>query len=190
MASDLLSGTSNVVRFPVEERARPTLDLMRELAPDVRAVEMTAEAFDLALPATDFRHRVDAEAAEHIMNHIDTRPGNSRNAALRGLLDPLVAEAVKASRAWRRAAASAEEARRHAARARAEGGYWMEALEQRVDTLEREAAELLLEAHLRSEEAEGVGRAVRLARGGQAWRPYNIHREAVALFFGADRKSA
>ena len=81
---------------------------MRELAPDVRVVEMTAEAFGLEVPDPDFRHRVDAEAAEHIVNHIDARPGEARKVALRGLLDPLVAEAVKAVRAWRRAATSAE----------------------------------------------------------------------------------
>jgi hypothetical protein len=68
MASDRLAGTDNVIRFPIEERARPTLGLMRDLAPDVRAVELTAEAFGLALPPADFRHRVDGEAAEYIMN--------------------------------------------------------------------------------------------------------------------------
>ena len=28
----------NVLRFPIERRARPTLDLLREIAPDVREV--------------------------------------------------------------------------------------------------------------------------------------------------------
>jgi hypothetical protein len=32
MTSDLLPGTANVVRFPVERRARPTLDLLRAIA--------------------------------------------------------------------------------------------------------------------------------------------------------------
>ena len=104
-------------------------------------------------------------------------------AALRGLLDPLVAEAVKAVRAWRRAATSAEAARRHMARAREEGGYWMEALEQRLHRLEREAAALLLEAWLRSEEAEGVARAVYLARIGEPWTPFDLRREEAAFFW-------
>ena len=81
MASDRLAGTDNVIRFPIEERARPTLGLMRELAPDVRGVELTAEAFGLALPSADFRHRVDGEAGEYIMNNIDARPGGARVAA-------------------------------------------------------------------------------------------------------------
>ena len=158
---------------------------MRELAPDVRVVEMTAEAFGLEVPDPDFRHRVDAEAAEHIVNHIDARPGEARKVALRGLLDPLVAEAVKAVRAWRRAATSAEVARRHMVRAGAAGGYWMEALEQRLYGLESESAAMLLEAWLRSEEAEGVARAVHLARSGEPWTPFDCGGEEAALFFGS-----
>jgi len=190
MLTDLLPDTSNVVRFPIEARARPTLDLMRDLAPDVRAVEMTAEAFGLPLPSVDFRHRVDAGAAEHIMNHVDARPGEPRNAALRTLLDRVVAAAVKASSAWHRAATAAGDARQHVAQARAAGGYWMDALELRLETAERESAALLLEAYLLTEEAEGVARAVRLARSGQAWAPYDARREAEALFFGTERRSA
>ena len=60
MADDLLPGTTNVVRFPVEERGRPTLDLMRFLAPDVRTLDMLAGAYELDLPMMDFRDRVDA----------------------------------------------------------------------------------------------------------------------------------
>lgn len=190
MARDTLPGTSNVVRFPVEERARPTLDLLRELAPDVRGVEMTADAFDLPMPDPCFRHQVDAEAAEHILNNIDPRPGDERNAALHALRDRVVAAAVIAARVWRRASVAADDARRRVAQARVEGGYWIEALEQRCDALEQEAAALLLEAHVRSEEAEGVARAVRLARSGQAWTPFDIHCEAEALFFGTERRLA
>jgi hypothetical protein len=190
MARDTLPGTSNVVRFPIEERARPTLDLLREIAPDVRGVEMTAEAFHLPVPDPDFRHQVDAEAAEHILNNIDPRPGEERNMALRALRDRVVAAAVAAARVWRRASVAAEEARGRVAQARAEGGYWIEVLEQRRDALEHEAAILLLEAHMRGEEAEGVARAVHLARSGQAWAPFDLRREAEALFFGAEKRSA
>jgi hypothetical protein len=190
MARDRLAGTGNVIRFPIEERARPTLGLMRELAPDVRAVELTTEAFDLPLPPADLRHRVDGEAAEYIVNNIDARPSDARDATLRSMLDPLVAEAVRASRAWRRAATTAADARQRMAQARTEGGYWMAALETRLNEAEREAAGLLLEAHVRNEETEGVARAVRQARSGQAWAPFDIRSEAEALFFGDDRTSA
>jgi len=104
-----------VVRFPIEERARPTLatlDLLRELAPDVRGVELTAEAFQLAVPDPGFRHRVDEEAAEYILIDIDPTPGEARTAALRALRDRAVAAAMKAARAWRRASTMADDARR------------------------------------------------------------------------------
>jgi len=180
-----LHNTSNVVRFPIEERARPTLDLMRDLAPDCSAVDLTAEAFDLPFPDVDLRHRVDVETAEYILNHIDPCPGDARRAALRALRDRVVDAAVKAARAWRRAALIADDAHRHVAQARAEGGYWMSALEQRYEMLERDAAVLFLEAYSRSEAAEGVARAVRLALDGEEWIPFDIHREAETLFCGS-----
>jgi hypothetical protein len=37
-------------------------------------------------------------------------------------------------------------------------------------------------AHMRAEEAEGVARAVGLARSGEAWRPRDERREAEELF--------
>lgn len=66
------------------------MDLLRELAPDVRGVGMTAEALHRPVPDPDFRHQVDAEAAEHILNNIDPRPGAERNAALRVLRDRMM----------------------------------------------------------------------------------------------------
>ncbi|HUB48231.1 MAG TPA: hypothetical protein VMB73_24905 [Acetobacteraceae bacterium] len=66
----------------------------------------------------------------------------------------------------------------------------MDALERRLNELEREAADLLVDAYVHNEEAEGVARAVRLARSGQAWTPYDIHQEAQGLFFGGGKKSA
>ena len=36
---------SNVIRFPVELRAKPSIDLLIEVAPDSREVELIAEAF-------------------------------------------------------------------------------------------------------------------------------------------------
>ena len=181
MATELLPGTRNVFRFPTEERARPTLELMRALAPDLRSVDMVAGAYGLELPDADFRDRVDAEAAEHIMNSIDPRPGPERTAQLRALLEPVVAAAVDAARASRRAWGVVGEGRRRLAGARAEGGDWTAALEARLQAQELQAAELTMEAHLRAEEAEGVARAVSLARSGEPWSPRGPHADMEAL---------
>jgi hypothetical protein len=185
MMIELLPGTTNVVRFPTEGRAAPTVNLLREIAPDVREVGIVAETYSLDLPSHDFRHWVDAEVAEHIVNHVDPRPGPVRTRALQALLTPLLAGAVEACREARRASTAADETLRRIERAEAEGGYPVEALEERAEVLSRHAAELLLAAFVRSEEAEGVARAVSLARSGQAWMPFDVHAEAEALLFGA-----
>ncbi|GAB0119874.1 hypothetical protein [Acidisoma sp. 7E03] len=181
MMTDDVSRASNVVRFPVEEVGRPTLELMRALAPDLRTVDMVADTYGLELPEPDFRDRVDAEAAEHVLNHVDDDPGAHRQQQLNAMLEPLVRVAVDAARASRRAWAAVTEGRRKLARARREGGFWLDALEHELDAQERQAAEATVTAHLRAEEAEGVARAVSLARSGQAWTPRSLAADMDAL---------
>lgn len=182
MPTDLLPGTHNVFRFPIEERARPTLELMRDPAPDQRNIDMLAEAYGLDLPDLHFRNRVDAAAAEHIVNSVEPHPGPERAAQLRALLEPVVAVAVSAARAARRAWGAVDEGRRQLAEGRHAGGaWWVTALEQRLSAQELQAAEATLEAHRRAEEAEGVARAVSLARTGEAWTPRDPHADMEAL---------
>lgn len=175
------SATSNVVRFPVEQVGRPTLDLMRDLAPDLCMVDMIAEAYDLVVPAPEFRDQVDAEAAEHILNQIDSEPGARRAQQLTEMLDQVVKVAVEASRAARRAWGLVEELQEHFNRTKAKGGHWLQPLEERLDAREREAAAATIEAHLRAEEAEGVARAVSLARSGMPWSPRSAAADMDAL---------
>ncbi len=98
MRIELLTGTTNVMRFPVERRARPTLDLLREIEPDVREVLQVAESFQLPLPGAELRDAVDEEVAEHILNHVRPEPGEARQAELDAILAPIVAKAVQACR--------------------------------------------------------------------------------------------
>ena len=181
MRIEILPGTANVVRFPVERRARPTLDLLREIAPDVREVLSVADAFGLEGPVFDLRARVDAATADHIANHFagaDKMPP----AALDALLDPVVARAVDACRAAHDMSLDAAEAQQMLLRAQTAGHCWIEPLQQRAEALLLKAAMVLIEAHARVEEAEGVARAVGLARRGDTWTPRDVHAEAEALF--------
>jgi len=41
------AGMTNVVRFPLEVRVEPSLELLLDIAPDCREVDLVAEAFDL-----------------------------------------------------------------------------------------------------------------------------------------------
>ena len=57
---------SNVIRFPVELRAKPSIDLLIEVAPDLREVELIAEAFGFKPPDPDGRGKADRAMAEAI----------------------------------------------------------------------------------------------------------------------------
>jgi hypothetical protein len=144
------------------------------------------------------RHRVDEEAAEYILIHIDPTPGQARIPALRALCDRAVVAAVKAARERRRTSTEADDARRLVVRARAAGGYWLDALEQRRERLEQEAAVWRLEAYVRSEEKAREARAVR-AGALSSWaasrilvplaRANNEHAEQLLQALGRERLS-
>ena len=182
MRIELLAGTGNVVRFPVERRARPSLDLLRDIVPDVREVFQIAESFGLRLPEPDLRHMVDRQTAEHIADHVRPEPGPARRAALDEILAPLLQRAVAACQTAHDASLSATEAQVKVVQAQTEGGYWLQPLEERADALTTQAATLLLEAHVRVEEAEGAARAVGIARRREVWTPFDLRAEAAALF--------
>lgn len=189
MRIELVAGTGNVVRFPVERRARPTLELLRDITPDVRELLLLAESFDLGVPGAELRYAVDEEMADYILNHVRPEPGPARRAALEGLLAPLVERAIAACRAAHDASLAATEAQQRVVAAHSEGGYWLEPIEEKADRLTVSAAQLLVEAYIRTEEAEGAARAVGLAKRGEPWTAVDHEADADALFFSA-RKTA
>jgi hypothetical protein len=186
MRVEACNGTSNVVRFPIERRARPTLALLREIAPDPHEVDLVMETFGIDCWRHKVRSDADRAMAEHILNHVPREHGPARRASLQALLVSFVEWAVDVCRAARDAAATARAARERLARARMEGGYWLDPLEARAIVGTQEAVRLLVEAHLAAEEAQGAARAVGLALSGEEWRPFDVQAEAAALF-GFDR---
>ena len=182
MRIELLPGLTNVIRFPVERRARPTMDLLREIAPDAREVSSAIEAFGLNDPTLGLRDAVDVSTAEHILNHVRDEHGPQRQAALTALLTPIVEQAVIACRKAHDAAVAAGEAQQTLLYAQTEGGFWLEPLEATAEDLTEVAVDLLVEAHRRAEEAEGVARAVGLAERGETWAPINRHGDVHDLF--------
>ena len=173
MNIELMPGLTNVVRFPVELRVAPSMDLIYEIEPDVREVLRVGESFFLELPEPGLRERVDAETATYIAEHILPLAPGERRRALDDLLRPTVAKAVEACRRADWAGQRSVEAQRRLLHAQTEGGAWMEPLQERADALLNEAAELLIAAHERCQEAHGVHRAVGFARRGEAWAPYS-----------------
>ena len=165
-----LAGTTNVLRFPTERRARPTLDLMRSLAPDGHDVMAIAIAVGLDLASMDVRSTADAETAEHI-DGTSTSGHKATEEALDGLLRPVVAAAIAASWSARDLALETATAQRTLARALETGEGWLAPLRQRAEALRLSAARLSIAAYALAEHAEGVARAVDCARRGEAWRP-------------------
>lgn len=190
MRLDLISGTTNVIRFPVERRAPATLELLREIAPDLRDALYTGEAFGLPMPDPDLRHAVDAQTAEYILNNIRHERSPERQESLSALLVAAVTPAVFACRAAHDAAVAADAAQERVIDARIKGDSWLPGLEERADRLVMEAAQRFIEAHTRREEAEGVARAIGIAMSGETWAPFDLEAEAEALFFGKPAKRA
>jgi hypothetical protein len=178
------SDISNVVRLPVERRAAPSLDLLHEIAPDCRDVRQVIEALDLDLEMDEMRLAADQAMAERILNEVSPEPGARRNAALAELLTPLIRRAIDLCGRADEAKAAAEAARERLEIARAEGGYWMAPLEYKAASLAEAAARHLVEAYTAYQETVGAARAIRLARHGDVWQPFDLHAEAEALFAG------
>ena len=86
---------SNVIRFPVELRAKPSIDLLIEIAPDSREVELLAEAFGFEAPDPDGRSKADRAMAEAIAKTDLPADPKERRAAERD------AEAARRSRGRR-----------------------------------------------------------------------------------------
>ena len=181
MRIELVPGTTNVMRFPVERRARPTLGLLREIAPDERVVLSLAAAFGLDAPAHDLRELVDEATAQHVLDQFGG-VGPVPRAALDALLDAVMARAVGACRAAGDLSLDLADAQLELGRAQAAGHLWADPLRDRVEALALRTAEALIEALTRVEEAEGVARAVGLARRGEAWTPRDHRADEAALF--------
>lgn len=183
MRVELLSELNNVFRFPVERRARPTLDLLSEIGPDVRQVMIHAETFDLDMPPDDLRDQVGAATAEHIANTVpSTASKREQVVMLNELITPVVAAAINAARDASDAGSDVSDAEEHLAQAKTDGQTWrLDHLQARVDALTLRMAQKMVIAYERAEKAAGVSRAARLAYEGEPWTPFDATADMEAL---------
>ncbi len=140
MRIEFMPGMTNVVRFPLEVRVEPSLELLRDIAPDCREVDLVAEAFDLDRCLHEARGAADLAMAEHILNNVPPERGARRRLALDGLLQPLIGRAVDACRLAHRAGEVAWRANQRLVEAQIEGGYWIDALKDIATEKSNEAA--------------------------------------------------
>ena len=171
MTIELPPSLTNVVRFPLDQWVAPSVELIVELQPDWREVEQVAEAFHLELPPFDLAQQVDAETTCCIAEQVLPLTPSEQTPALDALLRPVVARAVAACRQAGGMRQQATRAHEQLLAAQMQGGSWLDLLEEQADALTQQAAELLLLAHQRCQEARGVARAVDLARRGKPWVP-------------------
>jgi len=189
MRWDLLPGTINVYRFPMELAAKPTIDLLRSLAPDGREVSLVAEAFGLDEPPIEVRDRADRAMAERIAVTTCWREdARAKRAALESMLKPLVERAARLCREAREAELRSDEAAGKLVSAELEGGYWLKPLKDASNHWAIESARRRIDAYVAVEEALGADRAIGFALSGESWRPFDLEAEAEALFFGAARR--
>lgn len=181
MFAEDLSEATNVVRFPSELREAVTVEVLDGLEPDPREVAQVAACLGLAFPPAALFGRADEETARHIAEQVLPLAGHERRRALDALLRPVVASAAEACRRAREAAVRVAEARLAAEQAGMMGGGWLGALERTAEQRLHEAAALLIEAHGQCRVARGVGRAVELARRGEAWTPCDAAETATWL---------
>lgn len=185
MNIEMLPGLDNVVRFPIEQRLTPSIDVIVEIAPDCREVFRVAESFMLEAPDPVLFDQVDLETALYIAEHIRPLSPAERKAALKELLDPVVKRAVDACRDMDRVSKQSVQAEQRLNRAQVAGSSTLWPLVEAADALANWAAELLLLAHARYQEAHGAHRAIGLALRDEPWAPYNVA-EATAWLVEAE----
>lgn len=168
MLNDQPARTAQAARALTPDRVSDIPALRRRAAPGTRGLELLALAFGLPQPPTGLGAAA-AEVMADLIRELDLPPGSRAwHDALQGLLRPVMDAAVAARREAEdefRQATLALENLRDAREAR-EDRRLLALLERGAERLVARAAELLIVAHMRSEEAEGAARAVRLARRG------------------------
>jgi len=182
MTVERMSGEENVFLFPRRPPVLVSLEALYDLRPDVREVHLGAEAYGLHLPAWDVRDEANRAMAEYIVNHVRPEPGLARRRELDMLLLPFLKRAIEACRQARNSGIVASEAFRRLELAKQGRGLVEAGVEDRAYEQGEEAAGLFVAAHVTSEEALGIARAVDFAKRGEPWEPFDLRKEGALLF--------
>lgn len=188
MNIELLPDLTNVIRFPVEEVARPSYELLSEIEPDVREVMLVAEAFQLEGDDPGRQDATDRQTAIHIAEQIVPVAGADLARLLDEMMEPAIEGAVLACRAAHRSSVRTAVAQQKLHAAQVDGGSWLEALEERAEASTNETAQLLIDAAARCAEVRGMRRAVDLAKEGKPWTPNDRHADQLEWLADVERR--
>ena len=192
MRYETLTLGGNVIRFPVELRAKPSIDLLVDVAPDSREVELIAEAFGFDAPDPEGRAKADRAMADRIATMVLPVERQERRAALSAILKPLVGRAVAACAQARQASlrSDADNERSSLPRRRSRAAIGWAPLKEAADYWAVEAARLQIVAHEAAQTAHGAGRADRVRPGAApARRPSNAQDDIDALIAAEKARS-
>ena len=179
MNIEMLPGLTNVVRFPVEERARPSYELLLEIEPDLREVLNIVDAFGIEGVGAGLMEATDRETARHLAEQVLPVAGRELNRVLDELMAPAVERAVAACRAAHMSSLRTVAAQQKLHAAKVGGSAWLGPLEERAEASTQETARLLVAASARCQEVRGMRRAVGFARKGEPWVAYDAHADQL-----------
>ncbi len=188
----LLDGVwiENLVRFPVEQRARPCYEIMSDLAPDCRMIPDILEALEIHDFDPDLRDSADRAMAETLATLKVPQSGAARRQFFTELREQALAPAIAASIEAKRVADDAYRASRVAIDAEKKKELNSFALGRRANRFLNTSARAALEAHRLCEIARGKCRALTLAEMHEPWVPFDAQEAGAWLIEAAERAAA
>ena len=185
----LLDGVwiENLLRFPVEKRARPSYEMMCDLAPDSRMIPAIAEALEVEDIDPDLRHAADRDMARTLAMMNMPESGAARRQFFAALREQALAPAIAASIEAKRLADDAYRASRTAINAQQEDPLNSYALGRRANHHLNASARAAMDAHRLCEIAAGKCRALTLTEMGELWVPFDAQEAGAWLVEAANR---
>ena len=180
----------NLVRFPVEKRARPSYEMMCDLAPDVRMIPYVVEALEVEDVDPDLRDAADRNMAQYLESIVAPESGAARRQFFTALHEQALAPAIAAGIEAKQLADDSYRASRVAIDAQQKEELNSYALGRRANHHLNASARAALEAHRLCEIARGKCRALTLAEMHEPWAPYDAREAGAWLVEAANRATA
>lgn len=168
--------TASVVRFPLELRETSLLTL-GDVEPDVRQIDLVAEAFGLDVPDEDIAQQAEIETVETLTTMHLPNDAKARRGVLQRMESEALRPAIAASREARRAMKAAGEMQVRAAAAKSAGDASARFFGGLAEDAARTSAVRMLAAFRLAQRARGVSRAIGFALRGENWTPFDIQAE-------------
>ena len=180
----------NLVRFPVEKRARASYEMMCDLAPDSRMIPHLVEALEVEDFDPDLRDAADRGMAQNLAAMVVPEGDAARRHFFTALREEVLTPAIAAGIEAKRLADDAYRASRMAIDAQQKEELNSFALGRRANHFLNASARAALEAHRLCEIARGQCRALTLVEMHEPWVPFDAQEAGAWLVEAANRARA